>query len=197
MNNYAYEYEGKLYLNITNRCSNSCTFCIRNGREGLEGSSLWLNSEPVFKDMEQALNKFDLGNYKEVVFCGFGEPVCNLEVLKQTASYLKQKGIKVRLNTNGQGNMINRRNIVPELKGLIDVISISLNASDSKKYQEKCNSEYGEAAYEAVLEFATECVKAIPKVIMSMVDEGDSAENERCEIICKKCGAAFRLRKKI
>lgn len=197
MNNYVYEFEGKLYLNITNRCSNRCTFCIRNGREGLEGNNLWLSYEPDFNDMKSALGKFDLKKYREVVFCGFGEPLYNFDVLKQTAAYLKQKGVIVRINTNGQGSLINNRNIVPELKGLIDIISISLNASDSTRYQEKCNSEYGEAAYKAVLDFTKECVKYIPKVTMSVVDEGDKAENKRCEKICRECGAAFRLRNKI
>ena len=197
MNNYVYEYEAKLYLNITNRCSNSCTFCIRNGREGLEGNNLWLEKEPDFDAMKTALEKFNLKKYKEVVFCGFGEPLYNLEVLKQTAAYLKTKGVRVRINTNGQGSLINNRNIVPELKGLIDVINISLNASDCVKYQAKCNSEYGQEAYKAVLDFTKQCVKYIEEVTMSLVDEGDISENIKCEKICKKCGAAFRLRTKI
>lgn len=197
MDNYVYEYEGKLYLNITNRCSNNCTFCIRNGREGLEGKGLWLKKEPAFEDMKESLEKAGIDKYGEAVFCGFGEPTYNLDVLLKTAGYLKAKGKKVRLNTNGQGSLINGRDIVPELAGKIDVISISLNASSGGRYQEKCLSEYGEAAYGEVLDFTKRCVGVIPEVIMSLVDEGDREENIRCEKVCKSCGAKFRLRTKV
>lgn len=197
MNNFVYKYEGKLYLNITNRCSNACTFCIRNNREGLEGNSLWLDTEPSFLDVIKALTEYDLDLYEDVTFCGFGEPVYNLEVLIDVAKYFKHKGKIVKLNTNGQGNKIHNRNIVPDLAGVIDVISISLNASNSKKYQDICNSEYGTDAYQAVLNFTKECVKYLPKVILSKVDEGDNEENKACENMCQSLGASFRLRKMV
>lgn len=197
MDNYVYEYEGKLYLNITNRCSNNCSFCIRTGRDGLEGNTLWLKNEPSFEDMQKALSKFDLSKYAEVVFCGFGEPAENLDTLVKTAAFLKKMGKTVRLNTNGQGSLIHGKDIIPMLKGIIDVVSISLNASNAKKYQEKCSSVYGEDAYNAVLGFARECVGKFPRVVLSLVDEGDRCENQRCAQIAKECGAEFRLRTKV
>lgn len=197
MNNYVYEYGRKLYLNITNRCSNCCSFCIRDGREGLEGNSLWLDREPNFEDMKAALSAFDLEKYDEVIFCGFGEPVYNLETLIKTGVYLKQMGKKVRLNTNGQGSLIHGRDIVPELAPAVDVVSISLNASSAEKYQQLCLSEYGEKAYDAVLDFTRQCLKYIGKVILTKVDEGDEEENAACERIARQLGAEFRLRSKI
>lgn len=197
MNNYAYEYGGKLYLNLTNRCSNCCTFCIRNGREGLEGSTLWMDREPTFEDMVKALSDFDLGKYQEVVFCGFGEPVYNLETLIKTGEYLRQMGKKVRLDTNGQGNLIHKRNIVPELARAVDVVSISLNASSASRYQEICLSEFGEEGYDAMIEFAKECLKHIGKVIFTRVDDGNDEENKACERIARQTGAGFRLRQMI
>jgi TatD family-associated radical SAM protein len=197
MNDYVYEYEGNLYLNITNRCSNCCAFCIRNGREGLEGHTLWIDKEPSFEDIKAALEGFDLGKYGEVVFCGFGEPVYNLETLIKTGEYLKRMGKKVRLNTNGQGNLIHKRNIVPELARAIDTVSISLNASSAAKYQEICLSEFGEEGYYGMIEFAKECLKYIDRVILTKVDEGDAEENAACESISKRMGAEFRLRKKV
>lgn len=194
---YAYIYDGKLYLNITNKCSNKCSFCIRNDNSGIGGNDLWLSGDADFEGVKKALGEYNLDDFNEVIFCGFGEPVCNLEVLKQTAKYLKDMGKTIRLNTNGQGNLINGRNIVPELKGLIDIVSISLNASDAEKYQDICRSKYGISAYDAVLEFAALCSKELPQVIMSKVDEGDEAENEKCRLICEKLGVKFRLRKMI
>lgn len=197
MNNYAYLYNGKLYLNITNKCSNNCVFCLRNNRNGVEGDNLWLSRDAMYEDVINSLKKFDLQKYDEITFCGFGEPVCNFEVLKQTAKYLKSLNKKVRLNTNGQGNIINGRNIAPELKGIIDSVSISLNASNARNYQKLCRSRYGENAYDAVIEFAKECAKVIGDVTLTKVDEGDSEENAACKNICDSLGIKFRLRKKI
>jgi TatD family-associated radical SAM protein len=196
MDKYVYIYQNKLYLNITNRCSNRCKFCIRKGRQGVGKNDLWLKKEPDFNDMVKALEGYDLKKYNEVTFCGFGEPVYNLETLLKTAEFLKSKGCIVRLNTNGQGNLIHGRNIVPELSKVIDVISISLNSSDGVKYQNICLSRF-ENAYQAILDFAKECLKSIPVVIMTKVDEGDEAENKACEKVCKDLGAVFRLRQKV
>lgn len=197
MNNYAYLYEGKLYLNLTNKCSNACEFCLRNYLDGVGGNNLWLEKEPTFDDVKNSLNKFRLEKFDEVIFCGFGEPLCNFAVLKQSAEYLKQSGKKVRLNTNGQGNLINGRDITPELKGLIDAVNISLNYSTREKYQSACRSVYGENAFDAMLDFAEKCKKVIPEVILSKVDEGDEEDNKACEEICRRLGVKFRLRKKV
>ena len=147
--------------------------------------------------MKAALQAFDLEKYGEVVFCGFGEPVFNLETLIETGKYLRQMGKKVRLDTNGHGNLIHKRDIVPQLAQAVDDVSISLNASSAAKYQQHCFSQFGEEAYYAVLDFAKECLKHIGRVILTKVDEGDEEENAACERIARQLGAGFRLRKKI
>ena len=107
-NNYVYEFGDSLYLNITNRCPNNCEFCIRNIKDGVSGSDLWLLKEPTFEELVDDISMYDLSKYKEIVFCGFGERMCNLSMISQIAPYLKKKGCKIRINTNGLGNLINK-----------------------------------------------------------------------------------------
>ena len=122
------EHSKTLYVNLTNKCSNACLFCIRNTVDEIKGKNMWLEKENVeAKDVISQFENFDTP--EEVVFCGYGEPFMKLDLLKEVAKYLKDNGIKVRVNTNGHGNFINKKSIVPEIKGLIDVISVSLNAS--------------------------------------------------------------------
>ena len=129
-NNYVYEFGDSLYLNITNRCPNNCEFCIRNIKDGVSGNDLWLLKEPTFQELADDIALYDLSKYKEIVFCGFGEPMCNLSMISQIAPYLKKKGCKIRINTNGLGNLINNRDDVAKLIALyIDSVSVSLNAS--------------------------------------------------------------------
>jgi len=197
MNNYTYIFNNQLYLNITNKCSNNCSFCVRLDCNGVEGNELWLDKEASFPDMKESLKKYDLRNFEEVVFCGFGEPTSNYETLIKTAEYLKKNGVKtLRLNTNGQGSLFNQRNIVPELAGYIDIISISLNASNAAEYQDVCKSVFGEKGFFAMLDFAKECLKYVKSVYMTKVDAGDDAENKRCEVLCRQLGAKFKLRER-
>ena len=114
-NNYVYEFGDSLYLNITNRCPNNCEFCIRNIKDGVSGSELWLLKEPTYQELVDDLSMYDLKKYKEVVFCGFGEPLCNLSMISQIGPYIKNKGCHVRINTNGLGNLINNRDDVAKL----------------------------------------------------------------------------------
>jgi len=129
-----YQIRKSLYLNLTNRCTNNCCFCVRNDTTYVKGHNLKLSQEPSIEELWQATTAEDPGRYQEVVFCGLGEPTLRLEVIKEIARRLKTRGIRVRLNTNGQGNLIHARNILPELEGLIDAISVSLNAEDKEKY---------------------------------------------------------------
>lgn len=187
----AYPWGDSLYLNITNQCSNDCYFCVRNHGDGVAGYRLWLEKEPTAREVIEAVG--DPRQYEEVVFCGFGEPLYRLEVVKEVAKELKKYGVPVRVNTNGQANLIHGRNILPELSGLIDRISISLNAEDADKYQEICRSVFGKEAYNAVLEFIQEAKKYIPDVTVSVLTLR-KIDQEKCRKMAEKLGVKFRVR---
>ena len=198
MNTFVYEFEGNLYLNITNRCPNNCEFCVRNIKNGVGEDDLWLKREPKYEDIIEDISLFDLSKYKEIVFCGYGEPMCNLTLISQIGPYLKKKGKKLRINTNGLGNLINKRDDVAKLiSPYIDFISISLNASNKELYQEICRSKYGEDAFEAMLKFAKDCVDSGIDTTMSVVDFIGDEEIESCRKVVEKTGANFRVRKTI
>ena len=131
---YVYFVDGKPYINLSNRCTNNCVFCIRHNREGMEGATLWLNHEPTAQEVIAQLPQ-DIEKYPETTVCGFGEPTFNLDALLGAGKFLREKGVRVRLNTNGHGNAINGRDITAELKEAADIVSVSLNESNSRDYQ--------------------------------------------------------------
>lgn len=186
-----YMLKDALYINLTNRCPNNCSFCIRNHPEGL-GYNLWLQKEPSVEEIIEDIKGHE--NYSEVVFCGYGEPLIRFREVIEVAKYLKSRGVRVRVNTNGQANLIWGRDIVPELHGLVDAISISLNAADRKEYARLCSPDYGEEAFDAVLEFAGACVQHIPEVWLTVVDIISAHEIEVCRVIADEIGAKFRVR---
>lgn len=197
-NNYVYEFGDSLYLNITNRCPNRCEFCIRNVKDGVSGSELWLLKEPTFEELVDDISLYDLNKYKEIVFCGFGEPMCNLSIISQIAPYLKKKGCKIRINTNGLGALINKREDIAQIIApYIDAVSISLNASTAETYQEICRSKYGEEAFYAMLKFAKDCVDAGIDVTMSVVDFIGKDEIVACGKLAEQAGAHFKVRETI
>lgn len=189
----AYVINGALYLNITNRCPNNCTFCIRKKGEGLAGYLLWLEKEPSVEEILAAAG--DPSPYREVVFCGYGEPLLRPEVVVTVARKLKEKApqVPIRIDTNGLANLIWGRDVVPELEGLIDAVSISLNAQDAATYQLLCRPVYGPLAYQAVLDFALACRGRIPRVILTVVDLPE-VDREACRRIAQELGAEFRVR---
>lgn len=193
-----YEVYDGLYVNLTNRCSCRCTFCLRSQGEGVCGSdSLWLRHEPTFEEVRDEFAKFDMGKYEEVVFCGFGEPTCAWEVLKQVAAYVRETyGLPVRVNTNGQGSLINGRDIAPEFEGIIDAVSISLNTPNPERYAELTRSQFGDEAYPAMLDFAREVSRYVPSVTMTTVETTlTPAEEAQCQAICDELGVNYRIRK--
>lgn len=197
-NNYVYEFGDSLYLNITNRCPNNCEFCIRHIKDGVSGSELWLLKEPTYQELVDDIALYDLSKYREIVFCGFGEPLCNLSMISQIAPYLKSKGCKIRINTNGLGNLINKREDVARLIApYIDSVSISLNASTAEAYQEICRSRYGEEAFYAMLRFARDCVDAGIDTTMSVVDFIGRDEIIACGELAKSVGAHYKVRETI
>jgi len=196
-NNYVYVFGDDLYLNLTNRCTNDCEFCVRRIKKGIAEDDLFLLKEPTFQELQDDLAMYALKNYKEVVFCGFGEPMCNLSMMTQIGPYLKSKGVKTRLNTNGQGDLINKRETAKIIAKFIDCVSISLNAASSEFYQDICHSKFGDEAYPAVVKFAKDCVALGMDVTLSVVDFIGEEEIEACRKITEEIGAKFRVRETI
>ena len=192
-----YKVHNNLYINLTNRCSCSCVFCLRQNRDHMEESdSLWLDHEPTLQEVKDAFAKEDMSQYEEVVFCGFGEPTERMDLLLEVAAFVKENYQKpIRINTNGQANLINGRDVAPKLMGLVDTISISLNTPNEEKYNEMVRSIYGDKAYGAMLDFAREAKKYVPNVVLSTVDTTLSKEEEeQCRQICEKLAVTYRIR---
>ena len=168
---YVYELDGNVYINLTNKCSNGCEFCVRNERASYYGNYLWIrHGDPSAEKVIAELDKKDFAAYKELVFCGFGEPAYKVAEMLKIAEYAHSRGLKTRLNTNGQGNLINKRDIVPDLKGKIDLVNVSLNAPDAESYQKICHSQYRLDAFPALIEFAKSCVRNGVACRFSVVD---------------------------
>ena len=191
-NNYAYLLDGKAYLNITNKCQNACSFCIRNTGDGVRGVPLWLDKEPTVGEVISALSALD-GEFSEVVYCGYGEPTENLDVLKSTARDLKKLGYKLRLNTNGLGSVSAGRDIASELKDF-DVISVSLNNYTADKYLRITNSVFGLKAFDEVVAFALSCKEQGLNVVFTAVDVIGQADVDGCKALCDRLGIPLRIR---
>lgn len=197
MDTILYEVHHNLYVNLTNKCPCSCTFCLRQTRDHMENSgSLWLKHTPTLPEVLAEFEKFDMDKYEEVVFCGFGEPTEALDVLLETARFVKEKyGKPVRINTNGLGDLVNNKEVAPMLKGLVDTVSISLNTPDKEEYLKLVRPKFGEKSYQAMLDFAKECTEYVPKVVMTTVATTlTQEEEERCAQICEEIGAVYRIR---
>ena len=193
---YAYALDGNLYINLTNKGSNGCDFCVRNERASYYGNYLWLKKgDPTVEKVIAQVNGFgDLTRFKEVVFCGFGEPTYKMEEMLALCDYFHGKGLKTRLNTNGQGSLINKRDIPPELKGKIDFVNISLNASCAEKYQKICRSQFGESVFEAILEFAKQCNRNGVACRFSIVDCIGEEEVESCKRLAESVKVPLYIR---
>ncbi len=197
MNNYTYTVRNGIYINLTNRCTNRCTFCIRNEGEGVYGSQpLWLDKEPTADEVINDLKKYDLSKYDELVFCGYGEPTIRIDELCEVAKWVKENtSLPIRINTNGQGNLIHGKDITPMLEGIIDIVSISMNTADAKSYAAVCLPAYGEKAYQAVLEFGLCASKHVPNVIFSVVRTTIPDEDiEKCRALAEQYGGKLRVR---
>ena len=187
----AYRIRDSLYLNITNRCTNACTFCAKFKDFTVKGHHLRLEHEPSAAEVRAAIG--DPAAYREVVFCGYGEPLIRLDLVREIATWLKDKGVQVRINTDGQANLVHGRNILPELAGLVDALSVSLNAPDAETYQRICRSRFEEAGYRAVKDFLVEAKKHIPSVTASAVAL-PGIDMEACRRLATELGVVFRER---
>ena len=197
MSDILYRYGGSLYVNMTNRCPNKCTFCVRSCSDGLgSADSLWLDREPTMDELYREFHKWNMNDFAEVVFCGYGEPTERFADMMKLAEHIHWKyGKRVRLNTNGLGCLINGRDIVPEMKGKIDAVSISLNAPNAERYHEVCRSRFGLDAYPAILDFIRACRETIPSVTVSVVSGSiTQAEEDECGRIANELRVAYRVR---
>lgn len=185
-----------LYLNLTNRCPNACEFCVRDIHDSVgDADSLWLDAEPTLEEAMASIDERDLSSYREVVFCGFGEPFCRYNDMVELCRYIKEKrNIPIRINTNGLGSLICGKNPLPDLRGLADQLSISLNAPTAAEYDAICHPEYGSEAFESLLDFAQEGVRLGFEVIMTVVSTMDEEKIEQCRTLCESIGARFRVR---
>ena len=197
-NNLVYILDGKIYINLTNMCTNDCIFCLRRDKDDVCGQDMWLKSEKITsEDVIEQLNKYEDKIAKGVTFCGYGEPTMKFEVLKQVAEYIKHNypDTFIKVNTNGHGNVINKKDILPELKGLVDEFSISLNAQNSDLYKELSQPKI-DNAYEAMKEFAKKAYENGFKTTLSVVSgyKDYDVDLALCEKIAKDLHASFRNR---
>ena len=186
-----------IYVNMTNRCPCACTFCLRHNGEGVYGSdSLWLDREPTVQEVCDSIDAWDLSKYNEIVFCGYGEPTERLYDLLEVAKYIKSKSdIKIRINTNGLADLIWNEKTAPKLEGLIDTVSVSLNATNKEEYLKVVRPKFGIDSYDAMLNFTKDCSKYVPNVVMTVVDVVTSKEEQEiCRKICESVGAVLRVR---
>jgi radical SAM enzyme (TIGR04100 family) len=191
-----YNYGNSLYINITNKCPCDCVFCIRNNGEGInKGQSLWLENEPTIEEIKKEIDKSNILNYDEIVFCGYGEPTERLDAIIEISQYLKEKtNIQIRVNTNGLSDLINNKPTAPLLSPYIDSISISMNAPTKEEYNILCKPSFGEKSFQAMLDFGVECSKYIKNTVFTIVDVLDKDKKEACKKICEDLGVTLRIR---
>ena len=194
----AYPIGSSLYVNITNKCSNDCAFCVRTTTDFSMGYDLWLDKEPSVSEIVSDIKEKGVENYDELVFCGYGEPTERFDDMIEVIKRVKEfSDIKVRLNTNGHANLISGRDVTGELSGMVDIISVSLNAPDAARYQKICRSKYGEDAFYAMLDFARKARENAVEVVLSIVDIMDDEDKEKCRAIAKELGVKLRIRELI
>jgi len=189
-------YANSIYINLTNQCPCSCTFCLRNTKEMDSSGSLWLEHEPSAGEVIEELGKYNWESVDEIVFCGFGEPMVKLDVILQVSRFIKNISdiMPIRINTNGLANLIHKEDVTDKLRGLINTISISLNAATAEKYNKITRSVYGIQSFDAMLSFAVQCKKCVEKVIMTVVDIIGDEEIENCIHLCKTLNLELRIR---
>lgn len=195
-----YWLDNKLYLNITNKCSNRCCFCISKFKKGVGGFNLKLTKEPslpqIILELEKATHK---KNWTELVFCGFGEPTQRLDLLLAISRWIRRKYRKpliIRVNTNGHGYALNpNRNVAEELKiAGVNRVSVSLNAQNKETYDEICKPKI-ENAYEAVLDFIKKAKKTLDVEVTAVTTP--EIELHEVESVAQKLGVKFRMRQYI
>lgn len=192
-----YEINDSLYINMTNKCPCACTFCLRQTRDEMNNSgSLWLEREPSVEEVKADFKNFDIDKYKEIVFCGFGEPTQRLDDVLEVCKFIRANYDKpIRVNTNGLSDLIHGKDTAPMFEGLVDVVSISLNTPSRERYLELTRSKFGIESHDAMLKFAGNVKNYVGQVILSTVSTTLSEEEEKeCAKICEEIGVTYRIR---
>lgn len=194
-----YKVHNNLYVNLTNRCPCACTFCLRQNMDTVsevDDRSLWLEHEPTYEEILEDFKNYDMTEFKEVVFCGYGEPTERLDMILKVAAYVKETfGNKVRVNTNGMADLIWEKDTTPDFEGLVDTVSISLNTPNPERYHELVRCKFGMKSFDAMLTFAKNVRKYVPNVVLTTVDTTLTKEEEaQCAKICEKLGVTYRIR---
>ena len=194
-----YQVKQSVYVNLTNRCPCACRFCLRNNGAGVFGSGpLWLEREPTLDEVTASRDEWDYARFREVVFCGYGEPTERLDILLAAAAHLKRRdaALRVRVNTNGLSDLINGKSTAALFPGKVDCLSISLNTDDAAEYLDVCRPKFGAAAYPAMLAFAKEAAAVVPEVVMTVVGEPVTSleKQARCRAVAESLGARLRVR---
>ena len=194
-----YKFEGQMYINITNGCPCDCVFCLRNNSDSVkDNDSLWLEHEPSFEEITAAFDSFDRTGVTDAIFCGYGEPTMRADMLVRTAEYIKQHSdLRIRLNTNGLVRLIHPNFDIERFRGLIDIVSISLNAPDAKRYHEVTRPHFGEKSFQAMLDFAADMKKMGVDTRFTVVDVITKDEIERCHALADSMGIPLRVREYI
>ena len=190
-----YVIKNSLYCNLTNHCTNRCSFCIRDHGTGVF-ATLKLEKEPTLAEILDEVLSQNLNKYKEIVFCGYGEPTCRLYDMLEVCKRIREvSDTPIRVNTNGHASLILGEDTAPAFKGLVDCVSISLNAADSDTYVKLCHPKFGENAYVGVLKFARDIIKYVPEVYLTVNSETISeADVARCAEIAANIDAKFLVR---
>ncbi len=196
MADIVYTYGKQAYLNITNACPCKCTFCIRNNGDSVgEATTLWFEHNPTIEEIKIEIDKFDFSKYNDsIIICGYGEPTCALDNLIEACKYLKSKDIKIRLNTNGLSDLINKRKTAKEICEVVDSVSISLNAPTAEKYNQITRPSFGEKSFDAMLDFAKECKEYGIPIKLTVVDVISKEDIEDCRKLCKEINIPLRVR---
>ena len=192
-----YDYFGGLYINLTNRCPCRCEFCIKNFTNSLgTADSLMLDHEPTVEEVKAELCQWDVQDYDEVIFCGYGEPTERLDELLEIARFIKAAyGKSIRINTIGLADLIWERETAPDLAGVIDAVSISMNEADAESFERLCHPRFGRRSYDAMLKYIEDVKKYVPDVAVSVVSGSISREAlEKCRAKAGEMGVRFKVR---
>ena len=194
-----YKIDNSLYVNVTNKCPCACVFCVRLEHDSVgECESLWLEKEPTLEEIIDTFEKHTLEDYDQIVFCGYGEPLERLDTVVEVCKWIKARSkTPIRINTNGLADLIHKKETAPMLKGLVDSISISLNAPDAKSYLEIARPKFGEISFAHLLHFASECKKSIPQITFSVVDIIGNEQIEECKKLASDMQIPLRVREMI
>lgn len=188
----SYRIEDNLYLNITDRCTLACEFCPKTqGRPRVHDFDLTLAHRPEIDEILAAIG--DPSQYREIVFCGFGEPTLRLKVLLQVAHWVKARGGHVRVNTDGLANLVHKRNTLPELGRCVDALSVSLNAQDAAIYDRHCAPALT-GSFDAMLDFLALAPRYVDQVTATAIDGLPGVDIAACQALAAARGVAFRRR---